>query len=119
MPSTSPAEEIRSLGQSEREKYDNMPEGLQQGETGQTLDERANNCESWADEVEQAGEELDNALEEFDSNIEAWKTFLDGGDERPEGDEPEFDATDDSEVESARQDIITQYVEQAEQASPF
>lgn len=59
----------RELGEEEREKYENMPEGLQQGPTGEMLDERANACESWADEIEQAAEKL--------------REVLDGLDERP------------------------------------
>src|SRR5688572_28613764 len=41
----SAAEELRSLGEEQQEKLDNMPEGLQQGDTGQLLENRANECE--------------------------------------------------------------------------
>ena len=50
------AETLRELGSEQQESFDNMPEGLQQGDTGQMLEERANNCETWADEIEQARE---------------------------------------------------------------
>lgn len=43
---------LRELGQEQRDKFDNMPEGLQQGDTGQLLEERADACESAADEIE-------------------------------------------------------------------
>jgi hypothetical protein len=43
---------LRELGQEQREKFDNMPEGLQQGDTGQMLEERADTCEGAADEIE-------------------------------------------------------------------
>lgn len=46
------AEALRELGQEQRDKLDNMPEGLQQGDTGQMLEERAEACESAADEME-------------------------------------------------------------------
>lgn len=46
------AAEARSIGEEQQEKFDNMPEGLQQGDTGQMLECRANACESWADEIE-------------------------------------------------------------------
>lgn len=46
------AEDLRELGQEQRDKFDNMPEGLQQGDTGQMLEERAEACESAADEIE-------------------------------------------------------------------
>jgi PAS domain-containing protein len=56
------AEQLRELGQEQQEKLDNMPEGLQQGDTGQLLQERADSCESWANEVESACDEYDEAI---------------------------------------------------------
>jgi len=44
--------EIRTLGEAQQEKHDNMPEGLQDGDTGQLLDDRASSCEEWASELE-------------------------------------------------------------------
>ncbi len=52
--------EIRSLGEEQTEKRDNMPEGLQQGDTGQLLEDRAQAMEDWADELEQIDIEADN-----------------------------------------------------------
>jgi len=46
------ASELRSLGEECREKHDNMPDGLQDGDTGQLLEERASAMESAADELE-------------------------------------------------------------------
>lgn len=46
------AEELRNLGQETRDKYDGLPEGFQQGATGELLDERANACEQLADDWE-------------------------------------------------------------------
>lgn len=46
------ASEIRQLGEEQDEKFNNMPEGLQQGDTGQLLEERRDACEAWADELE-------------------------------------------------------------------
>ena len=66
------AEALRELGSEQQEKYDNMPEGLQQGDTGQMLEERASNCESWADEIEQRADELESALEAVDAAWQAW-----------------------------------------------
>lgn len=48
------ASDIRQLGDEQTEKFDNMPEGLQQGSTGDLLTERAQQCEEWADAVEEA-----------------------------------------------------------------
>lgn len=39
------AQDLSELGDETREKYDNMPEGLQQGDTGTMLDERATGCD--------------------------------------------------------------------------
>ena len=57
------AEAIRDLGNEAQNSYDNMPEGLQQGDTGQRLEERATACASAADQLDQLADELE-ALEE-------------------------------------------------------
>lgn len=43
---------IRELADEQQEKLDNMPEGLQQGSSGETLQSRIDGLNSWADEVE-------------------------------------------------------------------
>jgi len=45
-------EQIRSLGEEQAEKYDNMPEGLQSGSTGELLQGRVDECEDWASNLE-------------------------------------------------------------------
>lgn len=68
-------EEIRALGEDQREKFDNMPEGLQQGDTGQLLEGRADACGEWADELEGidlSELEQDYRPEDHDSE-EAWE----------------------------------------------
>lgn len=67
------AETLRELGSEQQEKYDNMPEGLQQGDTGQLLEERANNCETWADEIEQACDTYDSEVSDVDNM--GWEDF--------------------------------------------
>src|SRR3990167_6691124 len=64
------AEELRQLGSECQDKLDNMPEGLQQGDTGQLLENRAQECESKADELESAASEIESVelyddLEEY------------------------------------------------------
>lgn len=54
------ASDLRSLGEECQEKYDNMPDGLQQGDTGQLLQTRAEECESKADELESAASTLNS-----------------------------------------------------------
>lgn len=46
------AEMIRELASEKQESFDNMPEGLQQGDTGQELEMAAQNLEGWADEFD-------------------------------------------------------------------
>lgn len=43
---------IRELGEEAQGSLDNMPEGLQQGATGELLQTRIDNCESWASDIE-------------------------------------------------------------------
>lgn len=46
------ASEIRGLGDEARDSFENMPEGLQQGDTGLLLERRAESCEEIADALE-------------------------------------------------------------------
>lgn len=63
------ASSIREAGEEANASFENMPEGLQQGETGQMLEARYTSCEETADTIEQAGEEIRNSLDEI-SQIE-------------------------------------------------
>lgn len=45
-------EEIRTLGEECQEKLDNMPEQLQYAPSGETLQNRVDECENWASELE-------------------------------------------------------------------
>jgi DNA-binding ferritin-like protein len=130
------AEELRQLGEKQQEKFDNMPEGLQQGATGQLLEERAQNCEAWADDIENAADELESALKEFDAAIEPWTAYhkarneWDDADEDERGDEPDepdaslpscldgIDLSDESAVAEARHELINEKVSEASDANP-
>lgn len=46
------AQQARDIGTDQSDKLANMPEGLQQGPTGELLQERADACETWAEEIE-------------------------------------------------------------------
>lgn len=91
------AEALRELGQEQQEKYDNMPEGLQQGDTGQMLEERASNCESWADEIEEAATELESKLEGFEDRWQEWAEYHEARDAYDDLDEDEQEAADEPE----------------------
>lgn len=45
-------ERIRAVAENVDEKFNNLPDGLQQAETGQQLEEKASNLNEWADELE-------------------------------------------------------------------
>lgn len=77
-------EAIREAGEDARNSFDAMPEGLQQGDTGQLLENRADECDRIADELETLAGELDDLdepeeMEEPDgdeeSNPEVWEAF--------------------------------------------
>lgn len=94
------SEALTGLGQEAQESFDNMPEGLQQGDTGQQLEARSSTCEDVAgqldgladewDGLEEPGEEPveplgdlddelenDTARETYDSDLEEWQTAHD------------------------------------------
>lgn len=56
-------DEIRSLGSDQLDKQGNMPESLQQSETGELLENRATGCDDWADNVESAIGDIDGDCE--------------------------------------------------------
>ncbi len=53
-------EELSSLAEAEREKFDNMPEGLQAGERGQAI-------EQYADALEEGTGAIGEALDELEA----------------------------------------------------
>lgn len=76
-------EDIRALGEEQAEKLSNMPEGLQQGDTGQLLQERADAMDGWAGDLENVGiperEEPDEPDEaDFEENDDGEKVNDEG-----------------------------------------
>lgn len=67
------ADDARTLGEEAQESFDNMPEGLQQGDTGQLLENRAYTMEEWASNLEgiEVPEEDDYPLDDYDGDKEA------------------------------------------------
>lgn len=86
------AEEIRTLGEEQIEKRDNMPESLQDSPNGELLQERSDGCEEWADELE--GIDFDSAEEAE----EAAENPPEGEDEDELGDA----------LEQAKEDVISE-----------
>lgn len=75
---TSISEELNQMAEECREKHDNMPEGLQQGEVGQMLEERADACEGAASELDSVDFDInddqtfyDEVKEELEDEIES------------------------------------------------
>lgn len=78
------ADDIRALGEEQTAKYESMPEGLQQGDTGQMLEARASACETAAGDIE-----------EIIARWESERDAFEPGEPENEGDDPEeFDASD-------------------------
>ena len=65
-------DEIRQLGEEQSDKLSNMPDSLQESQTGELLQGRADSCEEWADNLE--GVDLDiekpEEVDEDDLDIE-------------------------------------------------
>jgi hypothetical protein len=67
---------LDTLSSETQDKFDNMPEGLQQGDTGQMLESRANGCSAAKDELDEIKDEYEalgfsrNADGEFVSDEE-------------------------------------------------
>lgn len=115
------ATQVRELGEAQQEKLDNMPEGLQEGSTGEMLRERAEACEAWADEIEQAAETLDEKLSAIDEHEKMQETYDqtdESGGAPEEWDEGEFGEIGEFDAEQARADALAEAIEEAEQANP-
>lgn len=65
------AEQVQQAGEECQDKLDNMPEGLQEGDTGQLLQERIEACDS-------AYTDMDNVADELESeDPEQWRADKD------------------------------------------
>jgi len=64
------SEEIRNIGQECQDSLDNMPDSLQQGPTGELLQERIDACDGAADEIESIDIDIEFEAEEMDDDPE-------------------------------------------------
>jgi hypothetical protein len=72
----SAADESESLGSEQEEKLNNMPEGFQQGSTGELLQARSDACQTVADTLRDAASELEGKPWEDDGdNIDGETAF--------------------------------------------
>ncbi len=110
------ADNLRTLGEEQNEKFENMPEGLQQGSTGELLEGRATSCEEYADSLGEIADALRDKIEEI--NGKEWSEL----DEFDTLDPEEDEVPSEDEIESARQGEITtacqEALEEAGQVSP-
>jgi len=73
--------ELENLKDETQGKFDNMPESLQQGDTGQLLEERVSEVESMIDELQ--GIDF-SAAEEEEANVEVKERETKEGEDEPE-----------------------------------
>jgi hypothetical protein len=60
--------DIESLKDETEDKLNNMPEGLQQGDTGQLLQSRVDSLDEWSSSLESVADELDDIEEAPEAN---------------------------------------------------
>lgn len=120
------AEALRELGQEEQGKFDNMPDGLQQGDTGQMIEERAQSCESWADELDTIADAWESELEalkalgeEWDQYDTACSEYEEKSEEEQEGEDEPEEPSEERPGDDAETDLAGEKIEEALSASPF
>jgi hypothetical protein len=64
-------DDIRSLGEEQSDKYSNMPDGLQNGDVGQLLQDRADGCEQWASDLEGIDIKVEKEQGESDDDFQS------------------------------------------------
>ena len=97
----SAAEEIRGLGEECQGSLDNMPDTLQEADTGQLLQNRVDECERLASEIEDAASEAEGAIPD---DLDTREDYDDLSEEdQEERDAADIDAVD--EAESVRDNI--------------
>lgn len=97
------AASVREAGEEAQGSYDNMPPGLQEGDTGQLLSDRAENAEAWASAIESHADDLESKLGEIDEMT---------------ADDLDLDEdADDDEIETARQEKREEAISDARDAA--
>lgn len=61
------ANTLRELSEEAGASFENMPEGLQQGDVGQMLEERRDEAEAAADAIDELRDELEIAIDEYNN----------------------------------------------------
>lgn len=112
--------DLRTLGEEQREKYDNMPDGLRDGDTGQMLDERATNCESWADDFDRVAGELRDKIEAREELRKAWSDWNEQEQSNQDNDldDDDFEEPDEEEPPADDDDLLAEAIEEVSGANP-
>lgn len=98
--------DIRSLADEQDEKFNNMPENFQQGDTGQRLEGRRDSLNEWADEIEGVDE-----LEEVSEDDITDDDLAEDHEFDPEDFKTEDGTTDEDGLEKARKAAVERAVE--------
>lgn len=69
-------DELEELKSEQEEKLENMPEGLKEGPTGQTLQERIDECESFISELDGIEFEEESEWDAEDSDHEGYGEYV-------------------------------------------
>lgn len=96
------ADTIRALGEEQDEKFNNMPEGLQQGQTGEMLEARRDACEAAASEIEEIISEWEDAKSSWETEIETYREEYAAYEES----QAAFDAWEEAEDEDAPEPTV-------------
>lgn len=109
------AEQLSFLADETEEKYENMPDGLKEGDTGQLLEARAEACREKIDEFNGVADDLEGEeLEPLD--LGAWEGYAKDKDVTREEDETDEEYRDriQEEMEQEREDKIEEIAGKAE-----
>jgi hypothetical protein len=111
------AASVREAGEECQSSLENMPEGLQQGSTGELLQARYDACEAAADEIEAIGQKLDERLGEIDDAETAWDADSEGDEQASLaaefGEDPDWEALREEARGEARDEASSQVDEAA------
>jgi hypothetical protein len=119
---TAVAEALRELGEEEQGKFDNMPQGLQDGDTGQQIQERAENCNSWADEIDSVVSDWEQKKTEIEELVGSWDDYDNAMSEYDEEDEDAVEPEEPNEErpsEDWESDLASEMRDDASGRSPF
>lgn len=103
------SDDARALGEEQQEKFDNMPDSLQGGSTGEQVEGRATAMDSWADSLEQASSSAADKASEFETNQSEWADY-DNADAEYDSEDPDQEAPEEPSEERMDEDDLVQEI---------